>query len=70
MSSPKRFHEFALECMHRAEEAHDERKRQALLGMAAHWMRAAARAPRLSMGRVETRYSFGTRRNAARLRAL
>jgi len=66
MSSPKRFHEFALECMHRAEEAHDERQRQALLGLAAQWMQAAVQAPRSSMNRMEPRYTFAAWRNAAR----
>jgi hypothetical protein len=53
MSSPNQFREFALECMHRAEEARDQRQRQALLGMAARWMRAAVRVERSSIDLVD-----------------
>ena len=41
MPSPKEFREFALDCLRRAHEAREERGRQMLLDMAAHWMRAA-----------------------------
>jgi len=53
MCSPKQFREFALECMRRAEEAHDERQRQALLAMAARWMRAAVRVEGSSIGPLD-----------------
>ena len=41
MLPPKEFREFALDCLHRADEATEKRNRQMLLDMAAHWMRAA-----------------------------
>jgi hypothetical protein len=69
MSSRKQFREFALECMYRAEETRDERQRQALLGMAAQWMRAAVYVDRSPMGRMGPRDTFGAWRNAARSKA-
>jgi len=41
MSPPKEFREFALDCLRRADQTPEERSRQMLLDMAAHWMRAA-----------------------------
>jgi len=41
MPSPREFRAFALDCLRRADEAGEERTRQILLDMAAHWMRAA-----------------------------
>jgi hypothetical protein len=66
MSSAKQFREFALECMHRADEARDERQRQALRGLAEQWMRAAVQMPPSSISRIEPRYTFGAWRNAVR----
>jgi hypothetical protein len=41
MASPMQFREFARECIRQAGETRDQRRRQILIDLAKHWMRAA-----------------------------
>ena len=41
MAGPMQFREFARECIRRAGETRDERRREMLVDLAKHWMRVA-----------------------------
>ena len=41
MTTPAEFREFALDCLHWAEDARDPAQRDTLLGIAHTWMKAA-----------------------------